>query len=75
MPNCLIIDVNIPATTRIIPCPNENKNNIRVASIRLLDTEAKLIIPARIGVEQGVPASAKVAPKSIGYKNILLPLD
>lgn len=27
-------------------------------------------MPAKIGVEQGVPASAKVIPKSIGYKNI-----
>ena len=27
-------------------------------------------MPARIGVEQGVPASAKVIPNNIGYKNI-----
>lgn len=32
----------------------------------LAERDAKAIIPAKIGVEHGVPASAKTAPKSIG---------
>lgn len=38
-----------------------------------MDKEANAIIPAKIGVEHGVPASAKTAPIKIGYKTMFLP--
>lgn len=53
-----------------MPCPSANKNNIIIASDKFLPIAAKAIIPASIGVEQGVPARAKVIPNKIGYKNI-----
>ena len=65
---CFIKFVNIPANTKITPSPNANINNIRSEINMLFVIAAKLIIPARIGVEQGVPPIAKIAPKSIGYK-------
>jgi len=37
-----------------------------MASTIFVEREAKAIIPAKIGVEQGVPAIAKIAPISIG---------
>jgi len=43
-----------------------------IASPIFLPIAANAIIPARTGVEHGVPASAKVIPKSTGYKNIEL---
>ena len=63
------VDVNTPAMTRIIPWPKANKNNINIAASKFLPIAANAIIPAKIGVEQGVPASANTIPKSIGYKN------
>lgn len=39
-----------------------------IDKIILFVIEAKLIIPANIGVEHGVPPSAKTAPNNIGYK-------
>ena len=61
--------VKSPAITRIIPCPNENKNSINIASNKLLPIAVNAIMPAKIGVEQGVPARAKSIPIKIGYKN------
>lgn len=40
----------------------------------LADREAKAIIPAKIGVEQGEPANAKIIPNINGYKYIFVPL-
>lgn len=65
-------EVNNPASIMIIPCPIENRNNIIIAKQRLLPIVANAIIPAKIGVEHGVPPRAKVIPKSTGYKNIEL---
>ena len=70
----MIFDVRNPANISIIPCPNENRNNIITACIMFADSDANPIIPAKIGVEQGVPASAKTAPKTIGYKIVFVPL-
>lgn len=67
-------DVKTPARTITNPCPNENKNNISPARAIFALSEANPIIPARIGVEQGVEASAKIAPMIRGYsiKSLLL---
>ena len=65
--------VNNPAKIIIIPCPIENKNSISAASAKFLDNTAKLIIPASIGVEQGLDESAKIIPIKTGYKNRLAP--
>lgn len=66
----------MPASTRITPEPGANINNIKIDNNILLVIAAKLIIPARIGVEQGVPPMANIAPKIIGYKYFeLLELD
>ena len=62
-------EVNRPAIIRINPCPIANKNSIITAAGRFLPIAANAIIPAKIGVEQGVPASAKVMPKIVGYIN------
>lgn len=62
-------DVKRPAIIKITPCPIAKRNNIIIASDRFFPIAANAMIPARIGVEQGVPAKAKVIPKSIGYKN------
>ena len=61
-------DVKTPAKTITTPCPIANRNNIVPASVKFPLSDAKLIIPASIGVEQGVDASANIAPISIGYK-------
>lgn len=42
---------------------------MKIAAIRFLPIAANAIMPASIGVEQGVPASANTIPKRIGYKN------
>ena len=62
-------DVNTPATSIITPCPSENKNNINAAQAMFVVIVAVAMIPARIGVEQGVVANANTAPKIIGQKN------
>ena len=36
-------------------------------------TDANAIMPAKMGVEQGVPAKAKTIPKINGYMNANLP--
>ena len=64
-----MLEVKIPAIIKINPWPKANKNNINIAASKFLPIAANAIIPAKIGVEQGVPASAKTIPKSIGYKN------
>ena len=68
----LRLDVNKPAKISITPCPRAKRNNINIASEIFFPIAAKAIIPAKIGVEQGVPAKAKVIPSNIGYKNIEL---
>ena len=65
-------DVNKPAIMIITPCPTANKNSIRMAIPMFLPIAAKAIMPAKIGVEQGVPARANVMPKSTGYRKIEL---
>ena len=55
-------EVKTPARTIIKPCPIENKNNIKEASTILFVKVAKLIIPAKIGVEQGLDANANNIP-------------
>ena len=42
------------------------------AELILAEIDAKAIMLAKIGVEQGVPISAKTAPKISGYKKSLL---
>ena len=64
------LEVNNPARIKIMPCPSANKNNIITAKYIFLPIAANAIIPAKIGVEHGVPANAKVIPNKIGYKNI-----
>ena len=41
-----------------------------IANERFLPIAANAIIPANIGVEQGVPARANVIPNKTGYKKI-----
>lgn len=72
--NPLRLDVKTPAITKIRPCPKENINNINTADHIFVDIDAKAIIPANIGVEQGVPANANTAPIKIGYKIMFLPV-
>ena len=72
--NPLRLDVKTPAIIRINPCPRENKNSIKTANKMFDDIDAKAIIPAKIGVEQGVPAIANTAPIKIGYKTTFLPV-
>ena len=68
----LRIEVNNPARIIIRPWPTANANNINIASPIFFPMAAKAIIPAKIGVEHGVPPSAKVIPSSTGYINIEL---
>ena len=65
----LRLEVNRPAKIRITPWPNANRNNMTIAKYKFLPIAANAIIPAKIGVEQGVPAKAKVMPNNKGYKN------
>ena len=65
-PSCLTAEVNKPTSINIKPCPKANKNNINIARAILLETDAILIIPANIGVEQGVVANANTKPKMKG---------
>ena len=64
-------DVNTPARTTITPCPKEKNRSISPARAIFLLNAAKLIIPANIGVEQGLTANAKSIPTKKGYKNKL----
>lgn len=52
----------------INPCPSANKNSIIIEFTIFAESVANAIIPAKIGVEQGVPIKANTAPKKIGYK-------
>ena len=65
-------EVKTPARIIIIPCPSEKRNNIIVAITMFFESAAKLIIAARMGVEQGVDASANIPPIIRGYKTMLL---
>lgn len=62
----LSTDVNNPAKRIIIPCPTENKKSINAAYTMFALIEATAIIPARIGVEQGVEAKANINPSKKG---------
>ena len=59
-------EVKTPARTIISPCPKENIKSISAAYTRLALKDAKLIMPTKIGVEQGVAASANNAPRIKG---------
>ena len=56
-----------PARINITPWPRANKNSINMACGKLAESDANAIIPANIGVEHGVPASANTQPKISGY--------
>ena len=60
-------DVNNPAIRIIMPWPIENKNNINAAYAMFAVNDAVAMIPAKIGVEQGVVAKANTKPKINGY--------
>ena len=64
------LEVKIPAIINIKPCPSANINNISIARAIFLPIAANAIIPAKIGVEHGVPARANVIPSNTGYKNM-----
>ena len=66
-----INEVKTPAKITITPCPSENNKSINPARAILLLNAAKLIIPAKIGVEQGLTAKANKTPTKKGYKNKL----
>lgn len=68
------LEVKTPAIIRIKPCPNENINSINTADHIFEESDAKAIIPAKIGVEQGVPAIANTAPIKIGYNTMFFPV-
>ena len=55
-------DVKTPANITITPCPNEKQNNIKEDKIIFFVNVAKLIIPAKMGVEQGLDAKANKIP-------------
>ena len=55
-------EVNTPAKITIIPCPNEKQRSIKPAKKIFFVNVAKLIIPAKIGVEQGLAAKANKIP-------------
>ena len=59
-------EANKPAAKSINPWPNANKNNIKTATGKFLPIAAKTMIPANIGVEQGVPAKANAMPSKKG---------
>ena len=65
---------NKPAKTTITPCPREKNKSIKPARNILFDKVAKPIIPANIGVEQGLEAKANNEPTKNGYKNRLVEL-
>ena len=55
-------EVKMPANTTITPWPSEKHKSIKPAKIKFLLKAAKLMIPAKIGVEQGLDANAKSIP-------------
>ena len=61
-------DVNKPARTMIKLCPKEKENSIKAPISTFLLNVVAAIIPAKIGVEQGVAASAKTIPIINAYK-------
>ena len=67
-------EVKIPERMTTIPCPIEKQKSINPANIRFLLRAAKLIMPANIGVEQGLAANANNAPIINGYINKLVEL-
>lgn len=65
----LMPEVNKPAIINITPWPIAKRNNIIIAAKRFFPIAAKVIMPANIGVEHGVPARANATPNKIGYTN------
>ena len=61
-------DVNKPARTIIKLCPKEKENSIKAPISTFLLKVVAAIIPASIGVEQGVAARAKTIPIMNAYK-------
>lgn len=59
-------EVKTPANITITPCPKEKHNNIKEAVRMFFVSVAKLIIPAKIGVEQGLEAKANKVPTKKG---------
>ena len=59
-------EAKMPATNMIMPCPRENKNSIMAAQRIFALIVAVAIIPANIGVEQGVVAKANTKPNKKG---------
>ena len=55
-------EAKIPAKTITTPCPKEKTRSIKEAVKMFLLKVAKLIIPANIGVEQGLDAKANKTP-------------
>ena len=64
----LIQEVKNPVKIIIIPWPKEKRKSKRIENITFFVRVAKPIIEAKIGVEHGVDARAKKAPKINGYK-------
>ena len=67
--------VKIPDKIIIIPCPNEKERSINPANSIFFVKVAKLMIPANIGVEQGLEAKANKIPtkKMIAKKLKIFP--
>ena len=61
-------DVNKPAKTIIKLCPKEKVNSNNAPITTLLLKVVAAIIPANIGVEQGVAARANTIPIMKAYK-------
>lgn len=55
-------EVKTPASITITPWPKEKQRSIKPANKRFLLNAAKPIIPASIGVEQGLAAKANRIP-------------
>mgnify|MGYP003303238492 CR=1 FL=1 len=66
------LEVKNPANIKIKPRPTENKNSIIIDWTTFALIDAKPIMLANIGVEQGVPINANTIPKISGYKKSLL---
>ena len=64
-------DVKSPASIIITHCPIAKLNNNRIEKIILVETVAIVIMLARLGVEQGLDANAKIVPTKNGIANTL----
>lgn len=59
-------DVNSPAIIIITHCPSAKLNNNKIEKMMFVDIVAIVIMLARIGVEQGLDAKAKIVPTKKG---------